>query len=314
MGAPDAGRPRREGTIMIRDDILRSFPDLFGRRQVNGRAVDVEQTIATLTRELRPSIAAALTARKALLESPASVPEKYAWPPWDQAFEDPAGGAPWTFRQIVQGMIDNFLGKDTRWRWRLNDEVPIPEHVHPSRNPGLELTGPWAPLDMAFNALNSAAPMNMPDFEDASPSHFRRDGTPSSEPIGIFQAMQNAKEINEGRWTGKSYDVVKKGKTRSYRITPPPGKWPTRLARPPSIHITYDHVTVDGKPAPGLVVIATLWALNNHDALLKAEVPDFLLGGGPGFSIPHNRQSRGKAILPEDGNGVNDVAQSAIQI
>ena len=72
--------------------------------------------------------------------------------------------------------------------------------MHPLQNPGLELTGPWHPLDMAFNALNSPAPMNMPDFEDASPPHFQPDGTPSDQPVAIFAALQNAKEIFEGRW------------------------------------------------------------------------------------------------------------------
>ncbi len=276
---------------MIRQDILQRFPELFGTKRVNGREVSVEDTIATLTRELRPAITAALTARRTLLASPAPVADKYAWPPWDQAFEDPAGGAPWTWRQIVQGMIDNFLGRDGPWRWRLNDEVPIPEHVHPSRNPGLELTGPWHPLDMAFNALNSAAPMNMPDFEDASPSHFTPDGAPSTEPVGTFAALQNAKEILEGRWNDKPYEVVKKGKTRAYRILTPQRSWPTRLARPPSLHLRYDHVVVDGEPAPGLVVVTTLWAFNNHDALARA-------GSGVYFYIP-KLQTPAEALIVE---------------
>ncbi|HET7826135.1 MAG TPA: malate synthase [Anaeromyxobacter sp.] len=275
---------------MIRSDILQKFPDLFGKKRVNGRDVDVEQTIDTLTRELRPDIARALAARQALLSSPAGVREKYAWPRWDERFDDPVSGKPWTFRQIVQGLVDNFQGRESEWRWRLNDEVAIPEHAHPSRVPGLELTGPWAPLDMAFNALNSPAPLNMPDFEDASPPHFRPDGTPSTEPVGIFAAMQNAKEIHEGRWNDKAYEVVKKGKKRAYRITAPQPKWPTRLARPPSIHITYDHVTVDGKPAPGLVVIATLWAFNNYDALARS-------GSGVYFYIPKLQTPAEAAIV-----------------
>jgi malate synthase len=53
---------------MIRNDILQKFPDLFGAKKVNGRDVNVEETIATLTRELRPEIAAALTVRRELLE------------------------------------------------------------------------------------------------------------------------------------------------------------------------------------------------------------------------------------------------------
>ncbi len=149
----------------------------------------------------------------------------------------------------------------------------------PLNNAGLELTGPWHPLDMAFNALNSAAPMNMPDFEDASPPHFRPDGSASSEPVGVFAALQNAKEIFEGRWTERAYEVTKKGKVRKYRINNPPSKWPTRLVRPPSLHVLYDHITVGDQPVPGAIPIIVLWVVNNYDALKK-------LGTGAYFYIP----------------------------
>ena len=275
---------------MIRQDILQRFPDLFAARKVNGRDLDVEETIAVLTRELRPEIAAALTARRRLLESPEPVRKKYAWPKWDETFSDPVSGKPWTFRQIVQGLIDNFFGRESEWRWRLNDDVPIPKDAHPLANPGLELTGPWHPLDMAFNALNSPAPMNMPDFEDASPPHFRPDGTPATEPVGIFAAMQNAREILEGRWNGRPYEVVKKGKKRSYAINAPPEKWPTRFGRPPSIHVRYDHVTVDGEPAPGMIAVVVLWVANNYDALRRA-------GSGVYFYIPKLQTPREALIV-----------------
>jgi len=255
---------------MVRDDIVQKFPELFAARKVNGRDVNVEETIAKLTRELRPAITAALSARRELLASPAPVREKYGWPKWTAEFEDPVSGRRWSYRQIVQGMIDNFLGRESEWRWRLNDEVPIPADAHPLRNAGLELTGPWHPLDMAFNALNSPAPMNMPDFEDASPPHFQPDGTPANQPIGIFAALHNAKEIFEGAWSNRAYQVVKKGKTREYRINRPPSQWPTRFGRPPGIHINYDHVIVDGQPAPAVVVVTVLWTLNNYDALKRA--------------------------------------------
>src|SRR6266702_4440439 len=275
---------------MVRPDILQKFPQLFGKKQVNGRQVDVDETITTLTRELRPAIATALTARRELLASKASVTEKYAWQDWEATFEDPVSGKPWTFRQIVQGLADNFQGKETPWRWRLNDETPIPEHVHPSRNPGLELTGPWHPLDMAFNALNSPAPMNMPDFEDASPPHFRPDGTTSNQPLGVFSALQNAKEIFEGRWNDNPYEVSKKGKTRSYKIHKKPNQWPTRFARPPSIHVRYDHMIVDDQAVPGIVAVATLWTLNNFDALKRA-------GTGVYFYIPKLQTPREALIV-----------------
>ena len=274
----------------IREDILQKFPEIFGTKNVNGRAINIAETIATLTKELRPAIAAALTARRKLLESPAPVREKYAWPKWDDAFDDPVTGRPWTFRQIVQGVIDNFLGRESQWRWRLNDEVPIPKDAHPLTNPGLELTGPWQPLDMAFNALNSPAPMNMPDFEDASPPHFRPDGTPSTQPVGIFAAMRNAKEIHEGQWANRAYEVVKKGKKREYRINTPSARWPIRFVRPPSIHIVFDHIVFEGQPVPGLVPIAVMWVVNNYEALKKA-------GTGVYFYIPKMQTPQEAAII-----------------
>jgi len=79
---------------MIRNDILQRFPDLFGTKKVNGRDVNVEEAITTLTRELRPAIAAALTARREILESPAPVRQKYSWPRWEERFEDPVSGQP----------------------------------------------------------------------------------------------------------------------------------------------------------------------------------------------------------------------------
>lgn len=276
---------------MIRADVLQKFPELFGKKKVNGRELDVDQTIETLVRELEPEIEAVLRERQRLLSSKEPVSKRYAWPAWEEKFTDPVSGKPWTYRDIVQGMVDNFLGRDSKVRWRLNDDVPIPDHVHPNRNPGLELTGPWAPLDMAFNALNSEAAMNMPDFEDASPPHFRPDGTPSSEPIGVFAAMQNAKEIHEGRWNGKPYEIQKKGRTKKYTIDRPPDRWPTRLARPPSFHLRYDHVTVDGKPAPGIVPMAVLWLVNNFDALRK-------LGSGVYYYVPKLQTPR-EALLVE---------------
>lgn len=274
----------------VREDVLRQFPDLFGRKRVNGRDLHVEEVIAELTREAAPEIAAVLAARRELLCSREPVARRYAWPAWEARFDDPVTGRPWTFRDIVQGLLDNFHGRETPLRWRLNDAVPVPPHVHPGENPGLELTGPWHPLDMAMNALNSPAPMNMPDFEDASPSHFTPQGSPPGAPVGIYAALQNAKEIFEGRWNGRPYQVTKKGKVREYRIERPPARWPTRLARPPSLHLRYPHVTVDGRPAPGFVVVATLWALHTFDALAAA-------GSGTYYYLPKLQTPREAAVM-----------------
>lgn len=268
-----------ELSAMIQETILREFPGLFGSKSVNGRDLVVEDTIAALTRELEPEIQAALTARRELLESPAGVQEKYGWPKWEERFVDPLSGKPWTYRQIVQGLIDNFQGRESEWRWRLNDEVPIPEAAHPLENCGLELTGPWYPLDMAFNALNAGVPQNMPDFEDAAPSHFQPAGAAANRPAAIFAALENAKQILAGDWNGRAYEVKKKGELRQYRINKVPAKWPTRFVRPPSIHVRFDQVQVDGRPAPGLIVLTVIWVLNNYASLTSA-------GTGVYFYIP----------------------------
>lgn len=281
----------RADMAVIREDILQSFPRLFGTKTVNGRKVNVEKEIAVFAQELHPKIAEALTARRKLLNSRAPVREKYAWPKWDDMFEDPVTEKSWTYREIIQGLIDNFLGRDSEQCWRLNDEVAIPEDAHPLKNPGLELTGPWHPLDMAFNALNSPAPMNMPDFEDASPSHFRHYGSPENQPIKIFAALENAKEIFEGAWDDRAYEVKKKGKTRQYRIKESSAKWPVRFARPPSIHVQYEYITVQGQPVHGIIPITLIWALNNYDALTQA-------GTGLYYYIP-KMQTPQEALIVE---------------
>ncbi len=275
---------------MVRKEILEKFPELFGAKTVNSRTVDVEQTIVQLTREFRSEFGTAMTARRALLLSPDPTATKYSWPEWNEKFGDPASEKPWTFRQIVEGLSNNFLGRTSSWNWRLNDEVPIPADAHPLTNPGLELTGPWNPLDMAFNALNSPAPMNMPDFEDASPAHFQPDGAPSDLPLGIYAALKNAKEILEGRWTGRTYEVVKKGKKRVYKIDRLPAQWPTRFVRPPSLHIHFDHIEVDGQPAPATIAVLVLWTLNNYESLKKA-------GTGVYFYFPKIQTPREALIV-----------------
>ena len=65
---------------MIRNDILQKFPDLFGAKKVNGHDVNVQETITTLTRELRPEIAAALTARRKFLNRPRRCAKNMAGP------------------------------------------------------------------------------------------------------------------------------------------------------------------------------------------------------------------------------------------
>lgn len=99
---------------MIREDILKQFPELFGTRRVNGREVNVEDMIAMLTRELNPEIAAALTARRALLNSSEPVRKKYAWPKWDDVFPDPVTGRVLDFSPDRAGSDRQLFGPGER--------------------------------------------------------------------------------------------------------------------------------------------------------------------------------------------------------
>ena len=83
---------------------------------------------------------------------------------------------------------------------------------------------------------------------------------------------------------------MKKDNKRSYKINRPPQQWPTRLVRPPSIHVLYDHVTVDGEPAPGLIAVVVLWVFNNYEALKRA-------GTGVYFYIPKMQTPREALIV-----------------
>ena len=196
-----------------------------------------KRRLATLTRELRPAIAEALNARRALLESTEPVRSKYALA---EVGGDVRRSGHGTSLDISpdRARHDRQLSRSRkRMALAAQRRSSHPADVHPLKNPGLELTGPWHPLDMAFNALNSAAPMNMPDFEDASPAHFQPERHAGKQPVATFAALQNAKEIFEGRWASKAYEVVKKGKKRSYKIN----RTPTQVAHAAGSSAQHSH-------------------------------------------------------------------------
>ena len=57
-----------------------------------------------------------------------------------------------------------------------------------------------------------------------------------------------------------------------------------------SIHVRYDHIRVDGQPAPGIIVVAVLWAFNNYDSLKSADT-------GVYYYIPKLQTPREAAIV-----------------
>lgn len=258
--------------IEVRKEVLDSFKELFGPRVVNGRKVVVEELIEELTREFREEIDRVVRARREWLRDGRPVRVKAAFPKWEDRFVD-ADGNVRTFREILQGLIDNFLQRDTPLRWGLNREVPPPRDLHPLENPGLEITGPWFPMSRAIHQINADVASMMEDEEDASPAWFIPWGS-GRTVAAVWEARRIVKRVLE-------LDVpdpyVEGGKT--YRIKKERARWPTLIHRVPGLHILDFDVRVDGRPAPAFITSAVLYAVNNLESLKRA-------GSGVYFYIP----------------------------
>ncbi len=257
------------GRVELSKIVAKKYSDLFGEKFVNGRKLVVEDVIAQVYDEVKELWKEALKKRREVLDSPQKVKEKYSIPSWDQAYEDPVTGEKRTFREIVQGLIDNFLGKKTPLAWRLNDQVPIPDYAHPLKNPGLEITGPWNPPDMAIKQINADVAATMgPDDEDAAPPDYIPLGSKNRSSIGLFESRLNEKRILSGQLL--EVTIEKKGQLRTYKIQKPMEKWPASFHRIPGIHLLTFNVKIDGKPAPAFIVDLVIHALNDFESLKKS--------------------------------------------
>ena len=135
--------------VEVDQEVRAKFPDLFGLKVVNGRKISVEDIIGKLTVELEGEIEAALTERRRFLNSREPVRRKYAIPGWEDKFVDPVDGTVRTFREIVQGLIDNMKGRDTPLAWRLTTppcrrptQIPSPTRGWSSPAHGIPWTWP----------------------------------------------------------------------------------------------------------------------------------------------------------------------------
>ncbi|MEM0321521.1 MAG: malate synthase [Thermoprotei archaeon] len=253
--------------VYVAEEVSKRFGELFGEKVVNGHRLSVEETIGALTVELEPEIERVLAERRSLLDSGEPVSAKYSLPSWDTVFRHPVDGSVRSFREIVQGLIDNFLGRETPLAWRLNENAPIPDEANPLKNPGLELTGPWHPLDMAVKQINAAVSATMgPDNEDAAPPDYLVHGSEGGD-IGLFASRLNEHLLLSGS-VGEAV-AVKKGKQRVYRILKPRDEWPTSFHRVPGMHLRTPHVKVNGKPAPSIIVDYVIHALNDFEPLRR---------------------------------------------
>ncbi|MEM0444562.1 MAG: malate synthase [Nitrososphaerota archaeon] len=251
---------------------LEDYRDLFGEKEVNGRRVVVEELIAEAAEKIGPEIDKVLEGRRLWLEDNRPLREKGMFPRWDEVFTD-ADGDSRTFREIVQGLIDNFLGRDTPLRWRLNENVPIPGDVHPLKNPGLEITGPWHPLSRAINQINADVVVAFEDEEDAAPAMYVPFGS-RERHAAIWEARRNVKRVLAGDLPPEYHE---RGKV--YRVIKPRREWPAVFHRLPGLHLLDFDILLNGKPIPLIVTSAVIFVLNNYESLRRA-------GSGVYFYIP----------------------------
>jgi malate synthase len=258
--------------LKIPEEVYKNYNDLFGEKVINERIVSVEGLIEELATEFSDEIRRVISKRRKWLDSKEPVTYKGSFPSLDEVFVD-ADGNKRTFREILQGMIDNFLGKKTELSWRLNENVPIPEDAHPLKNPGLEITGPWYPLSRAYNQVNADVVSAMEDEEDASPAWYIPYGSGKSV-ADVWEARKNVKLFLSGKAPNSYYE---KGKT--YTINKSREKWPVIFHRLPGLHLLDFDITLDGKPIPAIIVSAVIYTLNNYNSLKNA-------GSGVYFYLP----------------------------
>jgi len=240
--------------VEIETPAINDYPELFE----NGKKLIVE-----LNKEFKSEIDKILNSRREWLNLRKSIKDKGSFPKFDEKFID-ADGNVLTFREIIQGLIDNFLGLNTKLRWCLNSKVPIPDDAHPLKNPGLEITGPWYPLSRAIHQINSDVAVAFEDEEDASPPWYVPFGSENKLPL-VWEGRRNVKKVLSGSIPTPYYE-----KGKSYNINKPRDKWPTVFHRVPGIHLLDFYTKVDGKPVPSIIVSIVIYAINNYESLKKA--------------------------------------------
>jgi malate synthase len=237
----------------VRPDLLQNYSELFGTKTIDGRAVNLEELIAQLTRDTRDEFATLMKARHELHASVARHQVQYDFLAPSATVTDPDGNRA-TVADIRQGMLDDFFGRKTPKAWHNAPSQPIPKDV---TTPGLEGTGPSIDLGMAMGALNSGASQWMWDWEDAGGDYKDQ----------LYQAWRHLKQILAHEWDGKPY--AHPTKKREYRIEVPKEKWPTIFHRVSGLHLRNRQITVDGQEAPAIIPGLVIHALNNYEAQKK---------------------------------------------
>ena len=250
-----------KATAVIRPDIAANYAEIFGTKSIDGRSVNVEDTIARLMEQTSDAFREILETRQAFQARVVRNEAAYDFVDGSVIVSD-ANGHSASVADIRQGMLDRFFGRATAAAWRVAPDIPADVTT-----PGLEGTGPCIDLGMAMGALNSGASQWMWDWEDAGGDY--RDQ--------LYQAWSNLKHILAHDWVGRPFahptKVVKDERgqkvPRQYTINVPPEQWPTIFHRVPGLHLVNRQMTVEGRDVPAIIPGLVIHALNNYESQKK---------------------------------------------
>ena len=250
-----------KATAVIRPDIAANYAENFGTKSIDGRSVNVEETIARLTEQTSGIFRQILEARQAFQARVVRNEATYDFVDGSVIVSD-ANGHTASVADIRQGMLDRFFGRATAAAWRVSPDIPADVTT-----PGLEGTGPSIDLGMAMGALNSGASQWMWDWEDAGGDY--RDQ--------LYQAWSNLKHILAHDWVGRAVRASDEGRERRAR---PEGAAPVHdqrragtvaddLHRVPGLHLVNRQITVGGRDVPAIIPGLVIHALNNYESQKK---------------------------------------------
>ena len=250
-----------KATAVIRPDIAANYAEIFGTKSIDGRSINVEDTIARLTEQTGGAFHEILEARQAFQARVVRNEAKYDFVDGSVVVSD-AHGHSASVADIRQGMLDHFFGRATAAAWRVSSDIPADVTTA-----GLEGTGPCIDLGMAMGALNSGASQWMWDWEDAGGDY--RDQ--------LYQAWSNLKHILAHDWVGRPFahptkfvkDERGQKVPRQYTINVPPEQWPTIFHRVPGLHLVNRQITVEGRDVPAIIPGLVIHALNNYESQKK---------------------------------------------
>ncbi len=246
--------------VEIDENVYNKYSGLFGEKIINNKKMIVEDIIYNIYKNVNALISKALNERRKLINSPDTVINKYNFK-MNETFIDIVTGNKFTFKDIIQGLIDNLNDRTTEISWGLNENFNLPDYINPVKNPGLEITGPWEPLDMAIKQINSDVSSTMgPDNEDAAPCDY----IPYNFDTNEIPLMNS--RVNEYKLLSNKLMEYRNGE-KLYRIEKKINDIPPSFHRVPSIHLLTNYIKVDGNKVPSIIIDYVIHALNDFNSL-----------------------------------------------